>query len=443
MGLTSQRRFVLALGAILIVAFALRLGLRLADGIQDYFHSGYFSFFYLAQSLASGHGYAFAGQPPTAYRVPFYPIFIAAVTGGHPRALALIAAQALVSCGTVVLAALLARRLFGDLAALIAAALCALYPYYAWHDTSLQETFLFTFLSASSTLVLLRLRDSWRLREAASAGALMAVSILTRATLLPFALVALAWLVLPLHGDVSLSRRLRAAGLAAAVLATGLAPWLVYSAKVDGAPGLGSEAGSLFYIANNPLTFSAYPKRSIDDTVKVVRAAMPPEERFHLASLSTLEASRWYKAKAWAWIGSHPFDFTVGGVRKLWAAFGPMPSPRHSLKADLPFAAVWSALLVLGLAGAWRDRHHWRRDAILYAHFACFGAITAVLWAHTSHRSYLDIYLMVFASSILAPAGRWVASRVGANPAHSASSSPHSGPSQARSPPPAPATGSG
>jgi len=302
---------------------------------------------------------------------------------------------------------------------------------------------LFTFLSASSTLILLRLRDTWRWREAVFAGALMAVSILTRATLLPFAVVALVWLILPLHPSVALPRRLRAAGLAAAVLAVGLSPWLVYSAKVDGAPGLGSEAGSLFYVANNPLTFSAYPTRSIDDTVKVVRAAMSPEDRAHLASLTPLEASRWYKAKAWAWIGSHPRDFVVGGVRKLWAAFGPMPSPRHALKADLPFAVVWTALLALGLAGAWRDRRQWRRDVVIYAHFACFGAITAVLWAHTSHRSYLDIYLMVFASSILAPAVRWIANRVGAGPARSASSSAHSGPSQGRSLPPVPATRSG
>jgi hypothetical protein len=289
----------------------------------------------------------------------------------------------------VAIVGLMARRLFDEFAGLIAAAICALYPYYAWHDTALQETALFTFLSAAATLVLLRLRETWRLREAALAGALLAAAILTRATLLPFSLVALAWLVLPLHPGALIKRRFKAAAFAAAVLAAGLTPWLAYSAKIDGAPGFGTESGFLFFVANGPQTFTAYPTRSIDESARNARAALTPAERAHVQALSPLEASRWFKARGVAWIQAHPAQFATGAVRKLWAAFGPMPSPRHSWRADLPFAVVWTALLALGAAGAWLDRRAWRRDLIVYAHFACFGAITAVLWAHTSHRSYM------------------------------------------------------
>ena len=49
----------------------------------------------------------------------------------------------------------------------------------------------------------------------------------------------------------------------------------------------------------------------------------------------------------------------------------------------------------------WHRRRQWREDAPIYAHLATFAAITAVLWAQTSHRSYLDVYLIVFAAGML------------------------------------------
>jgi len=33
--------------------------------------------------------------------------------------------------------------------------------------------------------------------------------------------------------------------------------------------------------------------------------------------------------------------------------------------------------------------------------FLTFTAVTAVFWAHTSHRSYLDVYWIVFAAYVL------------------------------------------
>ena len=49
----------------------------------------------------------------------------------------------------------------------------------------------------------------------------------------------------------------------------------------------------------------------------------------------------------------------------------------------------------------WHRRRQWREDAPIYAHLATFAAISAVLWAQTSHRSYLDVYLIVFAAGML------------------------------------------
>ncbi len=130
----------------------------------------------LAQGLADGHGYAFPGGPPTAFRVPFYPLFIASITGGAGNAWLLIVAQALLSAGTAVLAGLIARRMGGDAAGLLAAALLAAWPYSAWHDVSLQETGLLAFLAALASWLLLVLRDRRGTGVALAAGALLGLA---------------------------------------------------------------------------------------------------------------------------------------------------------------------------------------------------------------------------------------------------------------------------
>ena len=50
------------------------------------------------------------------------------------------------------------------------------------------------------------------------------------------------------------------------------------------------------------------------------------------------------------------------------------------------------------MALAWR---RWREHVLIYFLFLTFTAVTAIFWAHTSHRSYLDVYLIIFAASLL------------------------------------------
>lgn len=311
----------------------------------------------------------------------------------------------------MICAALLARRRFGDMAGLVAGALCAAYPYYVWHDLSLQETGLFTFLAALATLLLDRARSTGAVRLAALAGLVLGAAILTRATLLPFALLGCLWLALPDRGaGPRIRRRLSMTTLAMAAMGLALSPWLLRAHAITGSYGLGTELGAAIYAGNHPLTFADYPDRSIDLSRAKVFAAIPPAERAQLDAMGTDETAQgdWYLSKGLAWIAAHPGQFAQGALRKLWAASGPLPSPRHGWLGDLGYAACWTPLLVLGLAGLWRERHMWRRDLPIYAHFATFAGITAVLWAHTSHRSYLDVYLMVFAAGVLAKAlERW------------------------------------
>lgn len=404
----SGAAFARWLAAIAVLGLALRLAVRAVAGTASWWQDGYTLFGDLALSLSQGQGYAFPGGPPTAFRVPLYPILIAFTSGGTGASpWPAIVAQALASTGTVVCAALLARQRFGDRAGLLAAALCAAYPYSVWHDLSLQETGLFTFLAALATVLLCKAREEGRGLPAIAAGVVLALAILTRATLLPLAIIGCLWLAMPGSEPVTpRARRLASAGLALAALALTLSPWLVRAHAITGRYGLGTEFGAAVYAGNHPLTFADYPDRSIDLSRAKIFEALAPADRARLDSLGEAAQSDWYLERGLEWIAAHPGQFLRGALHKLWAAFRPLPSPQHGLIGNLGYAAAWCPLLLLGLAGLWQERRNWRRDLPIHAHLLTFAGITAVLWAHTSHRSYLDVYLMVFAAGALTGAWR-------------------------------------
>jgi hypothetical protein len=95
----------------------------------------------------------------------------------------------------------------------------------------------------------------------------------------------------------------------------------------------------------------------------------------------------------------------VDGFRKIAAGFSLLPSPRRGRLADLTHAISYGFVMATGLWGMWRRRAHWRDDSLIYLLFATFLLVTAVFWAHTSHRVFLDVYWIVFGSGALVTSG--------------------------------------
>ena len=67
----------------------------------------------------------------------------------------------------------------------------------------------------------------------------------------------------------------------------------------------------------------------------------------------------------------------------------------------MAYALSYGTVMVLGLWGMWMRRRQWREDAIIYALFAAFIAVTGVFFGHTSHRAYLDVYWIASAAGPL------------------------------------------
>ncbi len=181
------------------LAIPLRIVARLFyTGITNFWVDGYVFFFNLAQSIAHGQGIAIDGTT-TGFRTPLYSIFLAGLTLGHQAFWPIIIAQSVIGAGTVVCTALLTARLFPGRAAAgaptLAAAITALYPYYVFHDTAIQETSLFTFFTLVSVLLLLKAAREGDPVTGAEAGLILGLDVLTRATIAPFGLLAPLWLV--------------------------------------------------------------------------------------------------------------------------------------------------------------------------------------------------------------------------------------------------------
>jgi hypothetical protein len=385
-----------------LLAFVLRLGARLRTGIADFWVNGYRFFFDMAQGIARKGVIGLHGAP-SAFRVPLYPILLAGLTFGHKAFWPIAIAQSLIGAGTVVCAALLARSMFkGDAAekaAVIAAAITTIYPYYVIHDTALEETSLFTLLTLVVILALRRADASGSAGSGAVAGVLLGLDVLTRATIAPFAVLAPIWLVW--------RRRGRGGAACALLLAVTVFPWLWRNERLTGTPTLSTETGEQVWTGNNGYLFHYYPQQSSDLSKAEALREMPLEQQRELQQCGGDEAcaNRWFMGLAVSYIRAHPGQTVVDGLRKIGAAFYWLPSPRHGRFADLVHAFSYGPVMLLGFWGMWRRRGNWREDLPVYLLFVTFAMVTAVFWAHTSHRSYLDVYWIVFGAGALAESG--------------------------------------
>ncbi len=382
------------------LAFALRLVARLFyTGIADFWVYGYGFLFDLARNIAQGQGFTVGGLP-TAFRVPLYPILLAGLTLGHQAFWPIVIAQSAIGAGIAIGAAQLACRLFegpaARWAAILAAAVTAVYPYYIIHDTALQETSFFTLLTVVAVLLLVKAERAGKPSAGALAGLVLGLDALTRPTIAPFAVLAPVWLLW--------RRQTRASVACALLLAATVLPWVWRNDVVMGDPTLSTETGSEFWAGNCGFLFRHYPQESSDLSKAEATNALTAEDREELKRLAGNEAAidHWYFHKGIEYIRAHPRQTIIDGFRKIAAGFSWLPAPRRGLVMDLVQAFSYGPVMVLGLWGMWRHRAHWRADSMIYLLFATFMVVTAIFWAQTSHRAYLDVYWIVFGAGALA-----------------------------------------
>lgn len=385
------------LSGLVAGAIAARAGVRLAGGEEAFLNDGYTFYLDIANGWLAGNGLCYAPDTGCAMRMPVYPVLLASLLTWGGLFPSLILVQAIVGGAIAALAWWIGRELFDARTGLLAALAVAVNPYAVVHDTAMQETVVFNALVAASIALLLRSRTGANSLVPLAAGVALGLAVLTSARialLVPFVLV---W---ALAGSGPGKARLRRAVLIGAPVLLLTGGWMWRNHVRVGAPLLTTEGGEALYFGNSPLTFLHYPDRSIDLVAdEIVR--LPAGTYDMLARLQghdvALDAA--YRSLALAYITSAPGEAAAGAARKLWIAASGRLSPARGAALQAAYQALFATVHVLALIGAWRARRsRGRGHALIAMVFLSFALTTAVFWAHTSHKSYLDPFLFIYAA---------------------------------------------
>jgi len=394
----------LTIPLICLIAFLLRAAAAFLG--PDHFWS-YTSYYTMADTLVHGGGYCVEPGRLCAFFPPVYPTVVAAaVLAGHVKAGVMLLGS-LAGTGTVWMTWRIGKLLFSPAAGLLAASYAAVYPYYVWHDGVLQENATLAFVVALAIWLLLRVSQSDSRILWVVAGAMLAMTVLTKANLslfVPLAIVAVA--VAARKVEKPWLPRVLWLSLGAAIL---LGPWVLRTWQITGTPILYSNGGFSLWTSNHRLTFDTFPRLSIDAAQEPEWLDVPPAERhgfYELYDPQFIRNTRWFWDRGMAFIRANPWLTAKRVVYKIWIAFSPVFSPVHGGAFQMTYFVFYFPLFILAPIGIWRARRRWIEMGSLWMLFASFAVSCAVFWGHTSHRMYLEPYPMIFAAGVLTSAKR-------------------------------------
>jgi 4-amino-4-deoxy-L-arabinose transferase-like glycosyltransferase len=379
------------------VAIAVRAGAGLMRGETAFLHDGYEFYLTIARNFLDGVGLCYSAEGGCAARMPVYPLWLAVFMSTGWLYPGVVVAQAAIGGSLTWIAWRLGRHLFDERTALIAAFATMINPYTVIHDTALQDTVLINVLMALSLLMLLRARALTSAPMWIGAGVVLSLAVLTNARIALFAPFAILWAIGA--GGRDWPRRLQAAAMVAIPMVLLVGAWTVRNWQVSGAPVLTTEGGERLWFANNPRTFANFPQRSIDLTADELMEIVPADTRAMLDNFHGSEPERDALVRGWAidYMTADPRRTVTGALRKIWVAASAQLSPARSPVVQAGYAIVFLPIHALALWTLWRSRsiEHGLSVLLLLA----FAITTALFWAHTSHKSYLDAVLFVYAAA--------------------------------------------
>jgi len=413
---------------ILLVALGLRLALvPLLVGNQLNPASDHWDFGWetgrIARSLASGRGFGsplYGWTGPTAWMGPIYPGLLAGVfklfgTYSKASAYVILSLNSIFAAVTCLPLYSIARRVFGERSAIVAAWVWALFPFSI--DFAVEQvwsTVLDALLLSLALAMTISIERDWNPARWVAWGGLWAAAGLTNPATLSCLPVAGLWLV----------HRHRRRGqpwtffwrpaIAAAVFLAVLAPWFVRNYRVFGRfVPIRDNFWLAFYQGNTWDTFDLYPDwanpphnpAEMDEYRRVGELAYMAEKKQQALEALCAHPQRF------AWTTLRRFVFTWTGYWDLSRAY------RRIEPFELPnlfFTVPLSAFSALGLARAFRRARH---SAILFAWvLVAFPAIYYLTHPSMLYRHPVDpliVLLAVYAftgrrkerESIFAPRG--------------------------------------
>ena len=292
--MAARYRFALPLAGMGLAALAIRIAWVLVARRNFPLKGDDFYYHWQANALADGLGFinpltwkALHRLDPSAAHPPLYTLYLAAVSWfGGTSALTHRLASCVLGAGSVVGIGLVARRIAGDRAALLAAGVAAVYPMLWINDGMLVSESMYVLVVAAILLAAYRLWESRSVLDAVLLGAAIGLGALTR----PEAIMLVPFMGLPLllARDRGLRTRLTVVVVVGAACLLVILPWWARNlADFQEPVFLATGHGSVLQIANCDSTYSG-PLIGYWD-IRCLTASRPPQNAQQRRLLASTE----------------------------------------------------------------------------------------------------------------------------------------------------------
>ena len=373
-----------ALFAICAAGFVLRLIYLAVSGSQSLFPDE-LRFLEEGYSLVKGLGLQADGK--LGHDMPLTGLVIAAslfLSGESVFAVKLV--MVVISTLTIAVVARLCFEISKqNRSALIAAAICSIYPFFIFYSARILSETIFLFFMTLFFWALIRQSGG-----AAWQGALAGLMHLTRPVFLYFLPIIWVWQYF--------FQRLPIKNIAFGIVIMTLviSPWIVRNYVVFGEIVIGTaSSGHILWEGNNPWNTTGGVSGTFDDTqtwLDVVPGGM-----------SELAEDQWKKSEAIAFIKEEPTQFLKNGFLKLkrfwslWPNSGDHQHWLYKLVSVLSFGSV----LLLSVVGAVVLKKHRKEVILICAAVGYLTALHALILGSIRYRLPLEPLLIVLASITL------------------------------------------
>jgi 4-amino-4-deoxy-L-arabinose transferase-like glycosyltransferase len=398
---------------VFLVALVMRIGIALWLPAEIIWPDGS-RYERVAMNLLEGNG--FGDLAENRRSVPTQPLLIAAVYSafGEHNYVTLRLVSAAIGAFSCVLGFLLARRLFGHVAGVLAGLMLAVYPHLVYVSALFEYPQALAILFMSGYLLVhLKFADSPRLSTLIGASALLGLLVLTLPSLLVYVPV---FLLLILSRHCSWRRNVAHVVVAAVALIVTIGSWTWRNYEAYGhVIVVNAAAGDNFWVANNE-TYERYGKKAVvpacargyEDTsyCREHRAVLAELKRRDLPTTArVLEHERLSWEHGLRYAREAPFEFAALAVRKFLVLWSPWPDAVHTgaerggSSRDLISAVAYLPLLLFACVGLVMSlREHARRLMPVYTFMLMFIAPFAVFLPTMRYRLPIDFLLAVFAA---------------------------------------------
>lgn len=391
------------LTGILIMALAVRIILMLT--LKTYQHPVVWEYEEIADNMLAGKGfvsYTFG----TNYRSLNAPIYSFLCAGTYLLAnhsfLPVLLVQFIFSLFLTLVVFSIARRLFGERTAVLAALVTAIHPGFIYYDVfNLIPLSIDAFFIATSALLFLRFMEDPTTAKAMITGAVIGIGALTRGitgSLLPF-LIMYIFLFMK---DLGLLKRLKAALWMALATFILISPWLVRNFIIHKEfIFLISTTGENLWRGNNQYAVGT----SLNKDGKPILELWPEEFKDKIFSLDEIGQKKFFEREAISFILNNPLKFLTLYFKKIFYFwwFSPQSGiiyPRRYLTWYRYLYSVFLPFFMIGLGRALAspDEAKVRGALLLIFIFASICVTQSLFYVEGRHRWIIEPLLAIFFS---------------------------------------------